>query len=322
LDKHLHIVSFAVPYPVIHGGLFDLYYKLIALHGAGVKIHLHCFAHKPVREPELEKYCSSVNYYPRKTGLRGASPSVPYIVSSRTNADLKRELLKDDHPILLEGIHCTHLLNDAAFASRRMILRLHNVEHQYYYRLYLNSSSLLKKMYYLFESRLLKKYESRIANKPNLILTVSEADKTFYREQFGVTKIEFLPVFTGFNKISVPSGLGSFCLYHGNLSVPENEKVVLWLLADVFNREKLPVIIAGRLPSSRLVKAVARFDNVKLIANPGNDRMQDLIKNAQCHILPSFNATGVKLKLINALYNGRHCIVNAAGAAGSGMENL
>jgi hypothetical protein len=50
--------------------------------------------------------------------------------------------------------------------------------------------------------------------------------------------------------------------------------------------------------------------------------MQDLIKNAQCHILPSFNATGVKLKLINALYNGRHCIVNRAGVAGSGMEKL
>jgi hypothetical protein len=36
--------------------------------------------------------------------------------------------------------------------------------------------------------------------------------------------------------------------------------------------------------------------------------------------LPSFNNTGVKLKLLNALYNGRHCIVNAAGVDGSGLE--
>ena len=48
--------------------------------------------------------------------------------------------------------------------------------------------------------------------------------------------------------------------------------------------------------------------------------MQDLIAKAQIHILPSFNNTGVKLKLLNALFNGRHCIVNAAGVDGSGLE--
>jgi len=26
--------------------------------------------------------------------------------------------------------------------------------------------------------------------------------------------------------------------------------------------------------------------------------------------LPSFNNTGIKIKLLNALYNGRHCVVN------------
>ena len=50
--------------------------------------------------------------------------------------------------------------------------------------------------------------------------------------------------------------------------------------------------------------------------------MQLLIQNAQINILPSFNKTGVKLKLLNALYNGRHCIVNQAGIEGSGLNDL
>ena len=42
-DKHLHIVSFDIPYPPNYGGVIDVYYKLKALHRKGVKIILHCF---------------------------------------------------------------------------------------------------------------------------------------------------------------------------------------------------------------------------------------------------------------------------------------
>ena len=50
--------------------------------------------------------------------------------------------------------------------------------------------------------------------------------------------------------------------------------------------------------------------------------MNELISNAQINILPSFNSTGIKIKLLNALFNGRHCIVNNATADGTGLESL
>jgi hypothetical protein len=40
------------------------------------------------------------------------------------------------------------------------------------------------------------------------------------------------------------------------------------------------------------------------------------------HVLPSFNVTGVKIKVLNALYNGRHCLVNTAAVSGTGLEGL
>lgn len=58
-----------------------------------------------------------------------------------------------------------------------------------------------------------------------------------------------------------------------------------------------------------------------LVANPGETEMQELIKKAQVNILPSFNSTGIKLKLINALYNGKHCLVNTAAVAGTGLND-
>ena len=52
--------------------------------------------------------------------------------------------------------------------------------------------------------------------------------------------------------------------------------------------------------------------NTRLVANPTEQELNELIKEAQINILPSFNVTGIKIKLMNALYNGRHCITNDA----------
>jgi glycosyltransferase involved in cell wall biosynthesis len=58
------------------------------------------------------------------------------------------------------------------------------------------------------------------------------------------------------------------------------------------------------------------------VSNLSENEMQDLIKKAQVNVLPSFNNTGVKLKLLNALYNGKHCLVNPAGMDGAAIEGL
>jgi hypothetical protein len=61
-------------------------------------------------------------------------------------------------------------------------------------------------------------------------------------------------------------------------------------------------------------------NNTCLVSNPSEREMQDLIGKAQINILPSFNNTGIKLKIINALYTGRHCLVNPAAQEGAGIE--
>lgn len=322
MNKYLHIVAFAVPYPVGYGGLYDLFYKIVALNKAGVHIHLHCFTDRNRQEPHLKLYCDSIEYYPRTRGLKGLSASMPYIVKSRSSKRLLQNILNDDYPILLEGIHSSGLLNEPELESRKIIMRLHNVEHVYYHRLFATSSSLLKRLYYLQESRVLKKYEARIAKRPSWTFAVSSRDETIYRQEFAVSNISALPVFIGRKHATTAEGTGYFCLYHGNLSIAENEKAVSWLLEKVFARLEIPLVIAGKNPAADLTRKISQFPNVQLVANPSLTQMEDLIRKAQCHVLPSFNTTGVKLKLINALFMGRHCIVNTAGVRGSGLEKI
>jgi glycosyltransferase involved in cell wall biosynthesis len=83
----------------------------------------------------------------------------------------------------------------------------------------------------------------------------------------------------------------------------------------------MPFIIAGKNPSKRLIRKAGKNKNVSIVSNPSDTELDDLITKAQIHVLPSFNKTGIKLKLINALYNGRHCVVNDEAVEGSGLED-
>ncbi len=319
-EKHLHIITHDVPYPADFGGVVDLYYKIIWLNKMGLKIHLHCFVNKRAEQDGLKKYCASVNYYKRKI-LGGVSLSIPFIVYSRRHKELLKNLEKDDYPILMEGIHCSYYLQNPLLEERQFFLRLHNVEYKYYEQLSLHESSFLKRMYFKFEAKLLKEYEKQIAQKVP-IWTVSTEDTILYKELFGANDIQFIPVFLPHNRVQILAGNGSYCLYHGNLAINENETAALWLMEKVFNTLQLPFVIAGRNPSKKLKTLAKKYPFVSIVANPTEVNMQLLIEHAQINVLPSFNKTGVKLKLLNALYNGRHCIVNSAATEGSGVNEL
>ena len=118
-EKHLHIISFDIPYPPNYGGVIDVFYKIKTLSGLGVKIHLHCIEY-PGRErsKELDKHCVEVHYYKRKTGVFSAISFKPYIVSSRRSDEMITRLLQDDYPILFEGLHSCYYLNDSRIKDR------------------------------------------------------------------------------------------------------------------------------------------------------------------------------------------------------------
>ena len=319
-DKHVHIITHDVPWPADYGGVIDLFYKLKALHAQGVNIHLHCFTQGRMPQEELNKYCFSVNYYQRKKNISRFSLSIPFIVNSRVNDALIANLQKDNYPVLLEGIHCTYYLNNNQLTNRKVIVRLHNTEFEYYKQLAKHENNLFKKLYFLHESRLLKKYEKALANKATII-AVSKKDTELYQQVFNATDIHYLPVFLPYTLAVGKEGKGCFCLYHGNLGINENEEAAIWLLQHVFNQLEIPFVIAGKNPSKKLQKLAHNHQHSCLVANPTDKEMQDMICKAQVNVLPSFNNTGIKLKLLNAVFNGRHCLTNHAGVDGSGLKS-
>jgi hypothetical protein len=319
LDKHLHIIALDVPYPADYGGAIEQFYKIVWLHRLGVKIHLHCFTKKRAQASKLNEYCETINYYPRKTGFKRFPIFTPYIVASRSEPELLANLQKDNHPILFEGIHTTFLLQTNLLKGRKIYVRLHNCEYMYYEQLAKLETKFFKRMYFRYESFLLKKFEKRIA-KTYPLLAISQTDKEVFIKELNAKNVQFIPAFVGWEEVTAQTGKGCYCLYHGNLSINENEEAAEWLIKNVFNDLDVPLLIAGKSPSKKLEKLVHANEKNCIVGNPSEKELQDMIAKAQINVLPSFNNTGIKLKLLNALYSGRHCIVNKQGVDGSGLE--
>ena len=123
IERKLHIICHDVPWPADYGGVVDLFYKLKALHAEEIKIILHCFLYGQRKEEAvLNQYCEEVHYYKRLIGWKGFSFTKPYIVQSRANPELLKNLLKDDHPVLMEGVHCTAFLYQLRQNNKKVFL--------------------------------------------------------------------------------------------------------------------------------------------------------------------------------------------------------
>lgn len=308
MSNKLHIISLDIPYPPDYGGMIDVFYKLKALSSLGLEITLHCFEYGS-RTPNavLNQYCKKVIYYPRKTGFQGLNASLPYIVSSRDDKTLLLNLMQDNSSILFEGLHTTFWLNHPSLKNRIKLLRAHNIESDYYYQLGNHASSYLKKLYFYLESNRLKWYENYLSGMQHL-LSISEADTRYFSKCYPNIPTSYIPAFHANEEVNIIPGHGKYCLYHGNLSVAENIKSVRYLVKEVFNDLNIPLIIAGKNPPADLINHVA--DHISIIANPSEQEMETLICEAHIHVLPSFQNTGMKLKLLHALFAGRFCIMN------------
>lgn len=311
----LHVVSFQIPFPPDYGGLIDVYYKLKALKEAGCTVILHTYKYGVEEQPALQNVVDTVYYYERFTGWKSMLSYLPYIVYSRRNKLLLKRLCEDNYPILFEGLHTCYFLSSPLLRDRQKWVRMHNVEHDYYRFLGKSTSSWWKKCYCCLEARKLQYYE-QVLLYADKIFAISNADVAYFTRKYPPVLTYCLPCFFDTTSIEFADNgnlLTHYILYHGNLSVLENVRVVEYILDNLLPGldPRIQLVVAGKNPGKALRERIAQCLNVSLVANPSQEEMERLIAFARIHLLFTFQNTGVKLKLLYALRKGRgHCLVN------------
>jgi glycosyltransferase involved in cell wall biosynthesis len=320
LKHELHLISFDVPFPPNYGGVVDVYYKIKALHKKGIGVHLHCFEYGRGEQSHLNEICSSVSYYRRDENKLNFLKSEPYIVASRANANLLDRLKQDELPIIIEGLHNCWIIESLKPSNREIFVRTHNVEHDYYNGLAKVEKSLTKRQYFKWEATKLEKYEEILA-KADGLFAISPNDQDYFNSKYGNASL--LPAFHSGEKVESPTGKGEFALYHGNMAVGENIEAATYLIEEVFaHKPEYYLIVAGSNPPPELMQLASQFKNVEIRANVSVEHLNQLIADAHVNVLPTFQPTGIKLKLLSALYKGRFALVNNEMIDNTGLETL
>jgi len=321
-DLQLNIICFDVPCPADYGGAIEEFYKIKALYQLGIKIHLHCFVYGDRNEQnELDKYCEKVYYYKRERSIKDVFSNLPFIVKSRMKDDLLANLLSNDYPILFDATHTTGFLSHPKLKDRKKIVRLHNIEWIYYRILLSQAVSLKEKIFFYQEYKKLKEYDKQLIHA-DVLSCLSQTDYEYYQEKFPDKKVSLDYVFHENNNINSVAGKGDYILYHGNLSLSDNYNLIIQLLSNDLKNCTYKIILAGKNPHTTLQKFVKGKNNIELISNPTDEILNGLMKEAHICLAMAANPSGVKLKLINSLFNARFVISNEAALTGSGLDSL
>lgn len=320
----LHIVCFDIPYPPTYGGAIDVFYRIKALKERGVGIILHCTYKGTLTQfPELESLCTKVYYYRRSSIVCGLFSRLPMSVATRPNRHILQNLLSLEAPILYEGLISCGTLNHPALSRRKKYFRECNVEHHYYRALAHASHKWLDKLFYHIEARRLEQFEKVLTHAHNII-ALAHQDEQYFQQTYPSVPVSYVPCFSASQTVHCPEQTGTGILYHGNLNVEENLLAAQYILREVAPRmPHLPFVVAGRysgkLPNARLK---AYSENVRFVFNPDASQMSRLISEAQIHLLLTFQSTGLKLKLLNVLFEGRHVVCNPEMVCGTELASL
>ena len=319
MKKSLHLVSFDVPFPPNYGGVIDVFYKIKELHKLGVSIFLHTFLYDDKTEQkELEKYCEKVFYYQRKKNIRSLFSKTPFIVKTRKNDELVKNLNAIKAPILFEGLHTMAVLSTEDLDVKTYV-RTHNIEHKYFYGLAKSESNIFKKSFFYSESWKLKHFEKQLS-KANGIFTISPHEQNYFSSVFE-KKCIYIPAFHQTKTIENHTDKGHFILYHGDLRVSDNVKAALFLI-DVYKNTNYNFVVASSSKEKTVIEQINKHKNIEFTDIPNQEFLEELFSKAHINTLLTYQKTGIKLKLLNALYQGKFIIANDKMIKDTGLETL
>lgn len=309
-NPRLHIISFDNPHPPVYGGTIDVFYKIKALHKLGYEIYLHCYVDKKSKADDvLMKHVKKVFFYKRnkKNGLKLLSV-FPFAVVSRFHKNIIENLKSVDAPILFEGLQTTYLLQEHDFSDRKLLLRLHNLEANYFLGQSRSETNLIKRGAYFSEFLKYSFYQKHIA-KFNSALTLSVFENDYVQKYFGNGK--YIPVFHGNKHVAALYGHGKYAFYHGDLRLADNRRAVKFLV-EVFSKiPDYPLLIASGVNASFVEKLIEKYPNISYSAIESQEHLTRMLHGAHINVMLSFQESGTKLKLVNALYRSRFCVINA-----------
>ena len=211
------------------------------------------------------------------------------------------------------------------FGGIKTGLRAHNIEHKLWEDITARTQNPLKKLYLRIQTRRLKKIENKIIRDVPFLVPISVIDDLYFSKitlaprhviPFGID-INTLP------EIKKINGLTDL-FYLGALDWIPNQDALQWFMNDVWpailkEHPDLALNIAGRNAPSDFRNKVLQHQNIVFhgeIADAGK-----FMRDHSLMIVPLFSGSGLRVKIIEALFNGIPVIASPKAIEGLPVEH-
>lgn len=340
-------VSQIIPYPP-HGGVLQRGYNLLRELAREHDVHLLAFHHpdelhsgEPLQRAceALASFCREVEYFelwPKRSALHkflalglAALHPLPFSVLAQRNETLSRRiagLCGGANPPDILHLDTVALAPYAAGCGHvPAVLTHHNIESRLMERRAAHERGTLQRFYVEAQARRLRRYELDVCGQFPLNITVSAADASLLEE-----------ICPGARTCVVPNGVDTdyfqprrsaetpAVVFTGGMNMFANRDAVEWFLGDIWPlvKAKVPGVrffAIGQRPSQRVLDA-ARHDEA--VVAPGHVAdVRPWVAQAAVYVVPMRVGGGTRLKVLDAMAQGKAIVTTSLGAEGIEASN-
>lgn len=251
---------------------------------------------------------------------------IPYIakrfISPEYSAKLIKLLDENNYDVVqLEGLYLAPYIKIVReHSDAKIALRSHNIENEIWYRLYQNEKFNLKKIYFKNLAKRVLRFEKRVLNQYDFLIPITYRDSAEYQKlgntkpskviQTGIPSKEISEKLTIRNKRKL--------YFLGSLDWLPNQEGLLWFVRNVWpmiwhSNTNLEFHIAGRNAPEWFEKAV----NKPGITFHGEvESARRFVENYDIMIVPLLAGGGMRVKIVEAMAQGKIIVTTAIGAEG------
>lgn len=333
LMKKLLFLTPTLPYPPVSGGVIKSY-KVVRFLCEKYQVTVACLL-----KNEDKAYKAEFQQQVNLNGMMALELNIPrnaknFLISNLQNIPLnlyrnKSKTLKEKIAAIAEEfdiIFCDHYVMFQYIPNHftgKIVLHQHNCEYLIWKRYAGIETNTIKRLALLNQAYRIKKYEQEICKKAHTILAAPNdteelvkigADRTKFYETYHLgddTLLEEPDIIYEETEIAL--------LYIGTLSWEANIDGLIWFYESVWEdvKKKHPSIkwyIIGKHADER-IKAFAAKDHQIILTGFVEDVLP-YFRKCRVFITPLRFGSGIKVKVVNALYRGIPCVTTSIGTEG------
>lgn len=326
-----------LPYPPVSGGVIKTWNLVRHWSSSGLKV---ICALKPGEEDQVDEFLSKVPQidhfmvpFERKRTAFNLLKSYLFAptlnVYRNFNIQIKRkteEWAQDCDVIFVDHYEMGQYVPSTY--KGKVILHQHNAEYVMWERLAEIEKNPFKKILIKLESNRIRKTEKAYSKRATLVLAAPNDIEEL--ATIGVSKTKMTPTYHLGEDFLLDSPDVEFreteksLLFVGTLTWEANIDGLLWFLDNVYPQilgahPNLKFYIIGKNPDPRLVSKVEKYPSVELTGFV--KELEPYFKKARVFVIPLRFGSGIKVKLLNAMYRGIPVVTTPIGTEGLAVES-